>query len=100
MTCQFGFISRKALRYGKDCGRRCRRVIKFMGVAYPVCWYHARRVKQELRERRVRSRLMWRNPGPRLHGARDTSCPVQREFRFLAEGSVYEPVESVSRCDC
>lgn len=99
MTCKFGFISRKALRYGKDCGRRCRRVIKFMGVAYPVCWYHARRVKQELRERRVRSRLIWKKPGPRLRPGESPLSHVQMSITFEKEtdGRSYRPLRGITR---
>ena len=59
MTCGMGFVSRRAKRWGTVCGRKCRRVVEFSGIAIPACAYHVGSVGRELERRKVKWRVRW-----------------------------------------
>lgn len=60
MTCVMQFVSRLAKKgVGCPCGRRCRRVIEFVGVRLPACEYHIKMCRKWLERRGVAVRVRW-----------------------------------------
>ena len=70
MTCVMQFVSKLAKKgVGCPCGRKCRRVIEFVGVRLPACQYHVAQCAKELHRRRVKFEVKWvRRDAPKKEG--------------------------------